>query len=57
MRKKIKALETKYDGYMFRSRLEARWACYFNNMEIEFNYEPQGFDLGGMKYLPDFYLP
>lgn len=25
----IKPIETKYDGYLFRSRLEARWAVFF----------------------------
>lgn len=26
----IKAIETEYDGHRFRSRLEARWAVFFN---------------------------
>jgi hypothetical protein len=54
----IKAIETKYSGYKFRSRLEARWAVYFDTMNIPWEYELEGFDLGITgKYLPDFWLP
>ena len=54
----IKAIETVYNGYKFRSRLEARWAVFFDAMGIEYEYEPQGFDLGELGwYLPDFWLP
>jgi hypothetical protein len=43
---------------MFRSRLEARWAVFFDACGIKYEYEPEGFDLGnGVYYLPDFYLP
>ena len=51
----IKAIETIYDGYKFRSRLEARWAVFFKSLEIKYEYEPEGFMLpSGAKYLPDF---
>ena len=54
----IKAIETEYNGYKFRSRLEARWAVFFDAAGIEYEYEPEGFELSdGTKYLPDFYLP
>ena len=54
----IKPIETVYNGYKFRSRLEARWAVYFDESEIEYEYEPEGFELSdGTLYLPDFYLP
>jgi len=53
----IKAIETEYNGYKFRSRLEARWAVAFDAMGIKYEYEPEGFDLGdGVYYLPDFLL-
>lgn len=39
----IKAIETRYKGYRFRSRLEARWAVFFDTLEIKWEYEPQGF--------------
>ena len=53
----IKAIETKYAGCRFRSRLEARWAVFFNHMQIPWEYEPEGFDIDGRWYLPDFRLP
>jgi hypothetical protein len=54
----IKPIETAYNGYLFRSRLEARWAVFFDAAHIEYEYEPEGFELNdGTKYLPDFYLP
>jgi hypothetical protein len=54
----IKPIETVYNGYRFRSRLEARWAVFFDALNIKYEYEPEGFDLGDAGwYLPDFYLP
>ena len=53
----IRPLETQYNGYRFRSRLEARWAVFMDCLDIKYSYEPEGFDLGeGGWYLPDFYL-
>lgn len=53
----IKAIETVYKGYRFRSRLEARWAVFFDERGDEWRYEPEGFELTSGRYLPDFYLP
>lgn len=54
----IRAIETEYAGYRFRSRLEARWAVFFDALKVEYQYEAEGFDLGGgLWYLPDFWLP
>lgn len=54
----IKAIETKYKGCRFRSRLEARYAVLFDALGMEWNYEPEGFELEHYgRYLPDFYLP
>ena len=54
----IKAIETVYKGYRFRSRLEARWAVFFDSAGIKWQYEHEGFQLSsGERYLPDFYLP
>lgn len=54
----IKAIQTRYNGYWFRSRLEARWAVFFDVLGIKYEYEPEGFKLGdNICYLPDFYLP
>lgn len=54
----LKAIETVYQGYRFRSRLEARWAVFFDALGLRWEYEPEGFDLGEAGwYLPDFWLP
>jgi hypothetical protein len=53
----MKAIETRYKGYRFRSRLEARWAVFFDAMGINWEYEVEGFHLPNKTtYLPDFYL-
>jgi hypothetical protein len=50
-----RAIETRYQGYRFRSRTEARWACFFDRLGLSWDYEPEGFELpGGVRYLPDF---
>lgn len=54
----IKAIETRYKGYRFRSRLEARWAVFFDALGVQWEYEKEGYDLGKLGwYLPDFWLP
>jgi hypothetical protein len=50
-------IETQYKGYRFRSRLEARWAVFFDAIFAKWEYEKEGFNLGGRRYLPDFWLP
>src|SRR5262245_33039939 len=51
----IRPIETRYKGYRFRSRLEARWAVFFDALGFRWEYEPEGFVLpSGTKYLPDF---
>ncbi len=53
-----KGIPTEYAGTRFRSRLEARWAAYFDIIDRTFpvrwrwDYEP--IDLEG--YIPDFFL-
>ena len=50
----IKPIETVYQDYRMRSRLEARWAVFFDELGILWQYELEGFDLGdGVNYLPD----
>jgi hypothetical protein len=53
----LKPIETRYKGYRFRSRLEARWAVFFDALGIEWQYEPEGYEKNGIRYLPDFWLP
>lgn len=53
----MKAIETVYKNYRFRSRLEARWAIFFDAIGVPYEYEAQGYDLPECgKYLPDFHL-
>lgn len=54
----MRPIQTLYRGYLFRSRLEARWAVFFDSLKIKWVYEPEGFHLAsGEMYLPDFFLP
>jgi len=46
----IKAKPTTYAGCRFRSRLEAQWAAFFDELSWDWEYEP--FDLE--KWAPDF---
>lgn len=54
--KTIKAIQTSYRGYSFRSRLEARFAVLFDAMGLDWDYEPEGFELPSGWYLPDFFV-
>lgn len=67
----IQPIQTRYAGCRFRSRLEARWAVFFDTVGVRWEYEPQGFHIGPYPtcetdagvtlrewdYLPDFLLP
>jgi hypothetical protein len=46
------SIPTVYKGVQFRSRLEARWAAFFDIVGIDWNYEP--LDFAG--YIPDFFI-
>lgn len=48
-----RGIPTTYNGVRFRSRLEARWAAFFDLLDWPWLYEP--IDLAG--YIPDFILP
>lgn len=53
-----KAKETYYNGIMFRSRNEAKWARLFDLIRIGYEYEPvtvTGWN--GYRYKPDFFFP
>lgn len=52
----VRPIETEYRGYRFRSRLEARWAVFFDQLGVRWEYEPQGFETPAGPYLPDFLL-
>lgn len=53
----VRPIETRYHGYRFRSRLEARWAVFFDTLGVRWEYEVEGFELPSGRYLPDFWLP
>ena len=54
----FKAIPTRYSEHLFRSRLEARWAVFFDQIGLKWIYEMEGYELqNGQKYLPDFYFP
>ncbi len=53
----LRALPTEYAGHTFRSRTEARWAVFLDIAGIDWEYEREGFEFGGERYLPDFWLP
>lgn len=53
----MKPIETRYSGYRFRSRLEARWAVFFDAMAWAWRYEADTYNVPGIGwYLPDFVL-
>jgi hypothetical protein len=45
-------IPTKHRGIQYRSRLEAKWAAFFDIIEWNYTYEP--FDAAG--YIPDFVI-
>lgn len=53
----VGAIETRYAGVRFRSRLEARWAVFFDALGLAWEYEPEAYTDGSVMYLPDFWLP
>ena len=53
----LEAKGTFYNGYVFRSRLEAKWSFVFSSLGLNYKYEPELFETPIGKYLPDFYMP
>jgi len=53
----MKVIETQHNGILFRSRLEARWALFMDTVGVKYNYEPEAYNLDGVFYTPDFWLP
>jgi len=52
MEYKIKSKPTIYNGTKYRSRLEARWAAFFDLIGWRYQYEPYDFD----GYTPDYVI-
>lgn len=56
MKNPIKAKPVSYNGVDYRSTLEARWARFFTEAKIDFNYEPGKYSIDNINYIPDFGL-
>ena len=52
----MKPIPTTYDETLFRSRLEARWAVFFDQLQIFWSYEPLEIRRENLSYIPDFLL-
>lgn len=58
MKRTIAPKQTFYNEHVFRSHLEAKWAMFFDLLDIKWFYEPEVYPLvAGTSYLPDFWLP
>jgi len=53
----MQAIATRYNNHLFRSRLEARWARFLDNIGARWMYEYEGYQTGTGRYLPDFWIP
>lgn len=66
---RVRSVPVRYANVTFRSKLEARWALFFDLLGVPWEYEPQGFVIevrklsvigngsyvrGSFAYLPDF---
>lgn len=52
----IEPIPTWYANTHFRSRLEARWAVFFDAVGVNWVYEPNVYRLESGDYKPDFFL-
>jgi hypothetical protein len=53
----LQPIKTYYHNTLFRSRLEARWAVFWDALAVTWAYELEGYELPTGSYLPDFWLP
>lgn len=52
-----RSIPTRYEGRLYRSKLEADWARAFDAIGLVAEYEKEGQYFGDVFYFPDFYLP
>lgn len=51
------AIKTEFNGVIYRSQTEARWAVFFDSIDARFKYEPEKIRLSsGENYIPDFFI-
>lgn len=56
--KRCSATPTKYKDKKFRSKLEAKWAAYFQNIGAHWGYEIEtAYETPYGNYCPDFFIP
>lgn len=53
----LKTKQVTYRGFRFRSTLEGRWAYFLDLLGVPWEYEKEAYDLDGLTYIPDFWLP
>jgi hypothetical protein len=51
-----KPIKTNYNGIDYKSRLEARWQMFFDDIGILAVYEPFLIEKNGVQWVPDFIL-
>lgn len=57
MARDIEARQTRYNGVTFRSKLEAQWAVFWDELGVKWEYEPETFKFrDGKQYTPDFWI-
>lgn len=54
---RVTSIPTEYGGVMFRSKLEAGFAQLFDRAGLDWEFESEGYNLNGIWYLPDLWLP
>lgn len=52
----MESVPTLYRGIEFRSRLEAKWAVFFDRLKLPWAYEPFTYYFNGFQYTPDFLI-
>ncbi|MEL7641527.1 MAG: hypothetical protein AAGU21_17980 [Solidesulfovibrio sp.] len=54
------SVKTRYGDYLFRSKLEAKWAVFMDLLCVSYKYEPEkavvGVNFFECTYIPDFFL-
>jgi hypothetical protein len=56
----MRSIPALYNGQPFSSRLECRWATWWDLLGIPWAYEPEVLELAGeptITYVPDFWMP
>ena len=52
----LKRMKVEYKGYLFHSKLEARWAVFFDACGVEWEYKPETVYLGNNRWFTPTFL-